>query len=77
MTKSSSDKEDRGNRSTTEKNDKENRSTSEKEELWSKSLQSVDCGIQSLAGISSISEREEIGGRDAGEVVELRASTLE
>merc|ERR1712013_335713 len=60
------------------KSEKENRSISEKDEAWSKSLQSVD-SMKSLAGIPSISERDEIvlPGRDMGEVVELRASTLE
>merc|ERR1711915_890018 len=70
--KSGNDKDERTNRSNKERSERENRSISEKEEGWNKSLHSVD-SMKSLAGIPSISGREEI----ADSVVELRASLLE
>ena len=50
---------------------KETKCASENEEVWTKSLKSVDSS-KSLAGIPSISERDE-----SEEMVELRASTLD
>merc|ERR1711915_330414 len=71
-THSVSEKDERTNHSNKERSERENRSISEKEEGWNKSLHSVD-SMKSLAGIPSISEREEI----PDSVVELRASLLE
>ena len=68
--KKSSKEESTSENKTDKSKDNNLKSTSDNEEVWTKSLKSVDSS-KSLAGIPSISEKDE------SEMVELRASTLD